>query len=265
MMFLPYTSPAAPSCIIWAAVASTAASSPLSPPRSSTGRGLETSMSIWSCEVSAGGSHLMMSAPSSHASLTRGCVTATSVSIAYLSLASGLAHLNARGSTSSGMLYLVHSARRCATFWMHCRWHSIPPGASSGSFNRLQMTPVASSRTASSTMFGFCMSQNACGGAVVPYTFATSQRTTRAGTLAQPAAIAAGKSSRAWPMVSWIASGLAAQSVFRTVGMSSMPGRKRPSLKMPWSIATLRHLQSTALNSLLALALLFRMFVTDIV
>src|SRR5689334_16343417 len=49
-------------------------------------------------------------------------------------------------------------------------------------------------------------------------------------------------SSRAWPTVSWIASGAASTIVFTALSRSSMPPRKAPSLKKPWSTATSKHL-----------------------
>src|SRR6185503_7379416 len=48
-------------------------------------------------------------------------------------------------------------------------------------------------------------------------------------------------SSRAWPTVSWIASGPASTIVFTAWPRSSMPPRNAPSLKKPWSTATSKH------------------------
>src|SRR6185295_14880869 len=47
--------------------------------------------------------------------------------------------------------------------------------------------------------------------------------------------------SRAWPTVSWIASGAASTIVFTAWPRSSMPPRNMPSLKKPWSTATSKH------------------------
>src|SRR5882672_5044938 len=47
--------------------------------------------------------------------------------------------------------------------------------------------------------------------------------------------------SRAWPTVSWMASGAASTIVFTAFSRSSMPPRKAPSLKKPWSTATSKH------------------------
>src|ERR1043165_6024909 len=45
-------------------------------------------------------------------------------------------------------------------------------------------------------------------------------------------------SRRAWPSVSWVASGAASTIVFTAWPRSSMPPRNMPSLKKPWSTAT---------------------------